>query len=229
VSTWFDEELRCPACGALVKARLARGVHVARAPQVRNDVLDRRFHRVDCPSCTTSFDAGQALVYTDFDRGHWVHVGAPAELARWPEIEATARDTFTRAFLGAPQVRPLVTTFRFRVVFDVESLREKLVLWAAGLDDAVIECVKLIAIRGDASLARPGTRLLVDAVLDSHTLIIVAKHRRSTHQVTIPSVIVDDAHRDIARLETRFPELFGEGYVSIDRLLGPRYEPARFG
>src|SRR5690606_17496135 len=148
-----DEQITCPACGLEQTARLARGIHVSRAPEARDQVFDRTFHRVSCRGCTTRFVAARPLVYTDMERKHWVHVALAGEIPRWPELERLAVDVCERAFTGSPLAAQMRDAFRIRLVFGMEELREKLVIWRAGYRDAVVECAKLHLIAKDTSLA----------------------------------------------------------------------------
>jgi hypothetical protein len=218
MSTWFIETIVCPACGASQEARLARGVHVARAPEVREQVLDRTFHRVTCVACALRFVALRPLVYTDIDRKHWIYVALASERPRWPELEDAAAAIFDQAFNGSPLAIELAEGFKQRVVFGMEELREKLVIWRAGYDDAVFECVKLQLLERRPGLARE--QVVVDTIDDQVILT------GAPEPIAIERTAVEDAHDRRAELSRRFPELFHGHYVSTHRLLGHRYRPA---
>jgi len=232
MSTWFDEDVTCPSCETTQRARLARGVHVSRAPEVRAQVLERTFHRVTCAACGSRFEARRPLVYTDLERRHWLQVELADQRARWPELEPATRATFERAFTGSPLAEPLTARMKVRLVFGVDQLREKLVLWAAGLDDAVVECLKLEAIRADATLA--SHRLVVEHAgvgdqLDLQAFRDPTDGSGPVRALQIAGAAVARAHDRRTHLATRFPELFGGTFVALYRLLGPRYrwaEPA---
>ena len=218
MSTWFDEEVSCPACGVTQRARLARGVHVARAPEIRQMVFDRTFHRVTCRACNETFQAQRSLVYTDMDRKHWLQIALEIERPRWPELETLTDEVFARAFTGAPVAHALSEGFKRRLVFGLEELREKLVIWRGALDDAIVECLKIYAISRDPDLSR--VSLVVDDVRDG-ALRLVAD---GTRVIELAAELVEQYHDDDARLRTRFPEFFGGRFVSIHRLLGHRYK-----
>jgi hypothetical protein len=218
VSTWFPEEVTCPACGTVQLARLAHGVHVARAPEVRDQVFARTFHRIECTRCGRAFTGQRPLLYTDMDRKHWLHVALEMERPRWPELEEAAAAVFERVFATSPLAQDQREGFRMRLVFGLEELREKLVVWRAGLDDAVIECVKLDAITHAPELVS-ARAVIVDEVADDGglSLVIDGSSRRA-----VPGAVVE-RYRDDPRLPSRFPELFGGRYVALHRLLGARY------
>ena len=225
MSTWFDERVTCPSCATEQTARLARGVHVARAPEARDQVFDRTFHRVTCTACGVRFVAQRPLVYTDMDRRHWIQVALAIERPRWPELEEATGNIFERAFVGSPLAASLREGMKVRLVFGMEELREKLVIWRAGLDDGVVECVKVQAFAREPALSR-AHRLLVDEVTADHLVILVEDHADQPPRASfVPRALADAAHDDYARLRRTFPELFGAPFVSTHRLLGHRYRP----
>ena len=124
---------------------------------------------------------------------------------------------FERAFTGAPLARELADRVKRRLVFGLEELREKLVIWAANLDDAAVECVKLDLIARDPALAR--ARLIVDAIDRDHALMIRVD---GAPALRVDGDTMDRFDHDRG-LADRFPELFGGRYVALHRLTGARY------
>jgi hypothetical protein len=223
MSTWFDEEVTCPACGATQTARLARGIHVSRAPEAREQVFERTFHRVTCKQCSVRFVAKRPFVYTDMDRKHWLQVALADERPRWPELEGLADQVFDRAFTGSPLAEAQRDGFKIRLVFGLEELREKLVIWRAGLDDAIIEAVKLQMFALDPALSR-AHRIVLDTIDErAGQAICFDADDQPTRTLEMPRKLVDDAHDDFERLRRYLPELFGGRFVSTYRLLGHRY------
>ena len=214
MSTWFDEQVTCPACSAIQTARLAHGVHASRAPEVREQLFDRTFHRIECTDCSRAFTGQRALVYTDIDRKHWLQVALASERPRWPELEPATEQIFDRAFTGSPLADR--EGYKLRLVFGLEELREKLVIWRAALDDAVVECLKAHVIAHEPRLLRART-IVVEAVVDGGIELVVDGER-----IGVSAELVEQFHAD-DRLPARFPELFVGRYVSLHRLTGPRY------
>lgn len=223
MSTWFDETVACPSCAHEQTAKLAHGVHVSRAPEAREQILDRRFHRITCASCGQRFVAKRPLVYTDMDRKHWVHVGMADERPRWPEIERVATRVFEGAFVGSPLAAGLRDGFKLRLVFGVEELREKLELWRAGLDDRIVECAKLQMRKLDPELML-AHRLLVERVGDDGAeLVVLDADDRLQRTTLIPRDLLDRSQEDFDQLQRYLPELFEHPFVSWHRLAGHRY------
>jgi len=210
MSTFYTRQVSCPHCCIPVDAWLARGVHANRRTDLRDEILSRTFHRRSCDQCGTRFEVAQQLVYTDFDLKHWIYVATDADRPGWPAWEARLFGNFAQVF---SRHSPLVDEFgdgmRCRLVFGYEELREKLVVWEAGFDDAIVECMKARAIATEPAL---GTRLIIDRIDADNRF-----HLRGGHE--FPPVWTKDADRDRNSLRQRFPELFGGGYVNVARFM----------
>lgn len=174
----------------------------------RATILARELSRCACGAALAA-----PCAYIDLERRQVVRV-EPAPPDSWRTLEATCAAELSQLLVhNSPYLGKLVHELRFRLVFSLEELREKLVLWSHGLDDAVIECVKIRAFTDTPELASPGTRITVDSVADDDTLTC----HWSTSILHLPGTWVRDAHRDRDSLTRRFPELFTNPFVSTGR------------
>lgn len=224
MSIWYSQEFVCPACTAQLTATLARGIHAKRVPQVRAQVLRGELHVARCNTCGVHIDVQREVTYTDFERGHWVHVARPDQLGEWGAVEARALELFDLYMTNGPAIlHDVARQFRVRVVFDLDELREKLQIWDAGLDDGIVECIKLACLREHASLRSADQRLRVRASEPTGDIILstVACETPRVQEAawTVPKHIVDDISARTASWRARLPELFGRGAVTIDRYL----------
>ncbi len=111
---------------------------------------------------------------------------------------------------------------QLRVVFDLDELRERLEIWDVGLDDGVVECVKLRCLRDQPAMRGPGERIRVARITTEGDLAMrvidgaAPEHTRA--EVHVPHAVVDEVAAD-ATWRARFPDLFTGGFVSIDRYL----------
>jgi hypothetical protein len=223
VSTWYRERDACAHCGASIEAEIARGVHASRAPAVRDRVLRGELHRARCAGCGHVQEIVRALVYTDFPRGQWVHVAVPDDLARWPELEHDLLGQADRALhAGSPLALEVADRMRVRLVFGSAELRERLIIWEAGLNDSIVECVKLVNRRDAPAIRRSGTRIHVQAVTPGGDLEMAT----SAARWTTPAAVVATISREVEEWHVRYPELFRDGFVSIDRYLSATAEAA---
>ena len=227
MSTWVETAVVCPRCARENRLRIARGVHVTRVPHVRDEVLARCFQQRACAGCAAMLAVHAPFVYTDFDRRHWLLVALVSDAGEWPVWEHQQRDDLARAFdHGSPLAHALGERMLARVVFGVEELREKLVLWSAGLEDALVECIKVRAFAEDFALAAPGSRLLIDRIGDDDALhawwFARAGDRDPARTIELPNTWLREAERDRASLRARFSELWNAGFVSERRLRSAR-------
>ncbi len=144
MSTWAVRTVRC-TCGHTQEAQLADGLHITRLPEVRARILEGTFHHVACRACGRVSTAQTKTLYTDFDRYHWVAVAPPWFIGDWPAwSEALTREFDHNMRVAAPpMIQALADRFAVRLVFGYDALAEKLVAWDAGLDDGLVEVMKL--------------------------------------------------------------------------------------
>jgi hypothetical protein len=102
-----------------------------------------------CPGCGSPVRLPAHLTYIDMRRGQWILVEDVADMARWREVEAEARNLYDLSFgAKAPPVqREMGEGIVARLVFGWAALREKLIAQEAGLDDVALELTKIAALR----------------------------------------------------------------------------------
>jgi len=141
VSTWEHFDVACPRCGAGFRAPVLKGVHISWLPEVRETVRDGTFARHTCPSCGLTVQIESSTAYTDFEHGQYVGVESP-ERTDWRVARAHHLRVFDECFtFGPPVAEELAGSMIHRVVFGVHALREKVLVWDAGLDDRAVEAV----------------------------------------------------------------------------------------
>jgi hypothetical protein len=223
MSVWYAQDLVCGACHHAFSTTLARGIHARRVPEVRAQIVAGELHHIRCPACNAIVDAHRDLAYTDFARHQWVHVSTPASLADWAAVERYALDTFDRYMVGGPPaIAELARAFCVRVVFDLDELREKLTIWDAELDDALVECTKLVCLREQPSIAGPARRIRLRAVEPTQLAMAAVDREHPRVDVarwTVPRAILDEVSRNRVEWQARTPALFDRGFVSLDRYL----------
>ncbi|MBA3465117.1 MAG: hypothetical protein H0T46_34610 [Deltaproteobacteria bacterium] len=229
MSTFYTREVVCPRCQRGMDAWLARGIHASRRTDLRDEILARSFQHVHCDNCSAHLEVEQQLVYTDFERRHWIYVCTEATRADWAAWEQRLSADIAR-FLGehSPLVAGLRDGLRTRIVFGYEELREKLVVWDAGVEDALAECLKVRAYADDPSLVLAGSSLVIDRIDGDDTVTLnwfAADAVMPSRQLTAPSAWLRDTDRDRASLAQRFPELFAGGYVNVRRYRASEVSP----
>ncbi|MDP2313997.1 MAG: CpXC domain-containing protein [Pseudomonadota bacterium] len=143
MSTWYPYRLACPACAAPGSIALLKGIHISRLPMVKADIREGRFQVYTCPECGHRTQVEAPSVYTDFPNGQFIAVEAPNP-PDLPAARRRGREVFDACFTFGPDIAAtLGASIRHRLVFGVAALREKVLAWDAGLDDRVVEALKL--------------------------------------------------------------------------------------
>ena len=200
-------------------------------PAVRQSILDGTFHRFACPACARVLQVEKLLAYTDFPRRHWLTVVPERDLAlrsRWVRFaDVTFQMTMTER--AAPIVQSWAPEFTRRVVFGLASLREKLVLFDEGLDDRLIELLKLDLRRDLGLLADPFAYLFVTRRNSSTSLLVEYPLPGATGATGELELPLDDYARlgdaDPDELAARVPGMW-DGLVVDHRVLFIRDEEA---
>jgi hypothetical protein len=169
------------------------------------------------------------MLYTDFTAGHYVAVEPPT--ADWRVAEEDHRAVFDSTFVTAPPVAQQIgRTLRPRLVLGLAALREKLLLWDAGLDDVVVE-----ALKADLEAREPGpprSVLRLATILEGGHLLLsrTSAPARSDAELTVTpppeqlglATITAEQYReraqqDRAKLREEHPWLAEEWFVDVAR------------
>jgi hypothetical protein len=148
MSTFVPSTIAC-RCGERYPVEVANGLHISLRPDLRQQILDGTFHRFFCPACGMTTMVDTLLAFTDFPRRQWFTI-APSTGMPWrKKWLAVARESFEATMVAnAPElVAGWGSEMTRRLLFGLASLREKLVAADAGLDDRVVELLKIQIIR----------------------------------------------------------------------------------
>lgn len=141
MSTFYPYGLRCD-CGHVHTVDLVYGIHISRLPRARQQILDGTFQVFPCPACGARTRVTAQTVYTDFERNQYVAV-EPGVERDWPQLRSMHDRIFENSFTNGPPIASeMGVRFLKRLVVGFPALREKLMIWDAGLDDLVVEAVK---------------------------------------------------------------------------------------
>jgi hypothetical protein len=221
--SWFaTERFTCPRCQQEFTASTADTINVTRMPAARDQILAGTFHRLSCEHCQAPITIDRCFLYSDLRREQFVHVFPKDHESDWPRWEEIAGETFWNGFVpGPPAMREMAARFQVRAVFGLEALGDKLRVWDAGLDDALVELGKLELVTTHPTLSQLGD-VALDVVAVGESLIEVEASsllgawpperfgiQRSRYTE------LADARTDLA---SKFPGLFLRPYVGFRRL-----------
>jgi hypothetical protein len=118
---------------------MADSINAGRMPKAREQILAGEFHRFTCANCGRRMTVEKEFSYADFTRNTFIKVKPRQDRHLWRE-SSVALQRETRRLpgdLSQPQSRSV------RVVFGLGELREKLIAEDAGVDDRLIELLKI--------------------------------------------------------------------------------------
>ncbi|MCI1965570.1 MAG: CpXC domain-containing protein [Oscillospiraceae bacterium] len=128
MATQITEEISCPQCGAAVKTELWPGVDAAQNPDRKARVLNETMFDWSCPECGYTARFLYPFLYHDPERNYMVYLSPNGGGCEEIDLE--------KEF---PQLHGVAK----RLVTTPEALKEKILIFDAGLDDRAVELVKL--------------------------------------------------------------------------------------
>lgn len=130
MSTQMNRDVSCPHCGAAVKTRMYPGIGADESPELREHVLDETLFDWKCPACGYEAELVYPCLYHDKEHNFMVYV-----VPNGNECEIASVDV-SKEF-------PRLSGMRKRVVISLAGLKEKILIFEAGLDDTAVELTKL--------------------------------------------------------------------------------------
>lgn len=139
----------CPDCDKSISVQAAGSVNADRRPDLRDDILSGTFQMVTCPECGAAFRLEPDFNYLDTGRGQWI-AGMPArKMAEHADIETRSKEAFDRSYGPdtSSSAQNIGNDLQARLVFGWPALREKILIRDSGLEDGLIELMKIDLLR----------------------------------------------------------------------------------
>lgn len=225
MSVFEPTAITCPKCNDTFSAPTAETVNVTRLPAARDWIMNGTFHHVTCPSCTEPIHVDRSFLYADMTRCHFILVGCRRDEWHFHDLERQTIAAFTETMLvsAPPMVKAMAPRFRVATVFGTAALAERLRLWDAGLDEAIVELMKLEALAANPELfsMASSVRLVVVAVAladDQVQLELTRSDGEAPDYVGLSLARYRELMDARESLVERYPALFHQPYVSYRRL-----------
>lgn len=150
----------CPSCEAPLQFEAVSSMNPTRRPELKAAIMDHSLQRTPC-NCGASVRLEPTLSYLDPENALWIVARPYPDLGDWKNQEQAAQALFDQA-LGAeaPGVaQEIGAGMSPRVVFGWPALREKVLARDLGLDEVVLECMKLALMRNQGIVPEAGQEL----------------------------------------------------------------------
>jgi CpXC protein len=189
MSTFHLRDITC-TCGHRFGALLADSVNEARMPDVRQEILDGTFHRVTCPGCDRRMTIEKSFLYVNFQRNSITKVMPRQDRHLWKQASAD----LNRSTEAIPEALSPAGNRKLRVVFGLAELREKLVAEDAGLDDRLVELLKVFVIADHPFLVqKPRLRLALHSATPAEAEFRASfEHDPGQFSIKVPESVLND-------------------------------------
>lgn len=130
MSTQINKELICPKCEAAAETQLWTGITADENPEIREKILSETLFDFKCPKCGYAARFLYPCLYHDKKRGFMVYFVPGGSL------KDTKPDNICEKF-------PQLNGIKKRLVDSPARLKEKVLIFEAGLNDLAVELLKL--------------------------------------------------------------------------------------
>lgn len=198
MAVFHPHKVKC-VCGEPLVAQLADSINTKRVPQWRERILQGRLHKARCSVCGREMTVEKPFYYTDATRKSFFKVLPRGERHRWRQAseELEVASALVPDDIWNQEQRSL------RVVFGLDELREKLVAEDAGLDDRILELLKVLLVyEHPVLLRRARLRLMLEAVTDSVLRFRAAyEHHPQRFSIAMPRALAGELSSRRGELE----------------------------
>lgn len=129
MSTQMSKDVGCPKCGAAVRTQMWPGVCAQDNPELRAGVLEETFFDWTCPECGYAAQFVYPCLYHDRELAFMVYVAPNGSGREFQPVDVGEKF-------------PQLADVKKRVVASPAELKEKILIFEAGLDDYAVELVK---------------------------------------------------------------------------------------
>ncbi len=186
-------------CGNALIVQLADSINVKRSPEARAKVLRGELHRAACPVCGRHMTVEKPFYYTDIDRNVLFKVFPRGERHTWQQA---SKDLDAASKLIPNEIADAGER-TLRVVFGLDELREKLIAQDSGLDDRVVELLKVLLVYEHPILLRRSRLRLILQEVSGQALVFTAnyEHNPRQYRLEMPLRVVQEVSAEPDRLK----------------------------
>lgn len=127
------EIIKCPECGKENEFIVWQSLNGDLDPKAKQQLLDGTLFQFKCSGCGCESNVSYPTLYHDMSKRLMIY------FVREEEVEETKKTFEPNSEFGF-----VLEGYRRRIVTDQNSLREKAIIFENGLDDRVVEIIKLI-------------------------------------------------------------------------------------
>lgn len=134
------EVLKCPKCGEKSEFRIWSSINTQLDPEMKEQVRTGEAFMFTCPYCGNTANVNYGFLYHQMEDQILIHYSQDEENFNQAYKLYTGEDELMKGELGINAFEGYLK----RIVTSQNQLREKLLIFDMGLDDRIIEIIKLI-------------------------------------------------------------------------------------
>lgn len=184
----------CSKCKKESDFTVWQSINVQINPEMKEKVLNSEAFMFKCPECGTVNPVSYTTLYHDMDNKLMIYLVPDDEKAIKETAQALSDTKNMSSDFGMDKD---YLQYKFRIVTFVWELQEKIHIFDAGLDDRVIEIIKLLSL-GMMSEEYPDDKIdaiVFDAGDDGENRILFIHDNKAIAHVPVPQKLYDDVAR----------------------------------
>ena len=199
-----QEKIKCKDCSCEFDITVYESVNGAFDVQAEEKLLKGELFTHICPNCNNVISLSYPMLYHNMDHRFMIHI-CPAEddVQECIDNIKSAQKQIDKQFPEKRMEKP----YTFRIVPDENALREKAAIFSHGLDDRIIELLKLF-FNSTFRMQNPASAAIVDM------LFFVGKNGEYAFQI-----FLEDGTYLVSDIPKHFYTLFKEKYTSACDLI----------
>lgn len=167
MSKIIEEKVVCPKCGKEQTIKRYESVNVTLEPELKDVIKSGYFFAFTCEECGVKIPMIYPCLYHDMENKKmiWLVPDCPREQVEEINKVNSSKDMPEDLSYG----------YQNRIVKNVDSLREKILIWDEDLDDRIIEILKVVYISQmeEELKARKLINVLFEVMQETYALIFV--------------------------------------------------------
>ncbi len=130
----------CPKCGKKQSFEAYSSINVTLHPELKEKLLDGSIFRFKCVDCQEEASILYPCLYHDMEKKLMIQLCPPYQIQDYINFLEEFTANFNNQF---KEVKALNEDYKYRIVTNLDDFYEKIYIFEAGLDDRVIELIKL--------------------------------------------------------------------------------------
>lgn len=138
--------IKCPKCEQDGDFTVWHTLNVQLNPEMKESVLNGNIFKYKCNHCGKSFFVQYDFLYHDMKKNFMVYFSADEESQKAIKEEWGKLNSDDDSDVLASMMRKMGADYKHRIVSDINSLSEKIRIFDCGLDDRIVEIIKIFTI-----------------------------------------------------------------------------------